>query len=230
MAPTLVMLHGANGTGALMAPLAERLRPWANVKTPDLLGHGGRPVPAHFSVPAFAEDLLAWLDERGIERAVLFGYSFGGYLALYLARRHARRVQALCTLAAKYVFDEATVQHFSYLADPDRLRRPGNPRAKQLEQAHAPQDWVSITNNNRRLFAELGKAPALTEADLQAIRMPALVISADQDQLVPQAETQALAKLLRARLGVFQGRAHPLAAVPVELVVPAIGRWLAGLS
>ncbi|HEX5476803.1 MAG TPA: alpha/beta fold hydrolase, partial [Burkholderiales bacterium] len=147
MHPSLVLLHGANGAGRLLAPLAEPLRAFAAVETPDLLGHGGRPVPERFSVAEFAADVLAYLDARGIERAVLFGYSFGGYLALYLARRFPERVRALCTLAAKYVFDEATVKHFSYLADPDRLRRPGNPRAKQLEQAHAPQDWVAITNN-----------------------------------------------------------------------------------
>jgi pimeloyl-ACP methyl ester carboxylesterase len=230
MPSTVVLLHGANGTGGLLAPLAEPLRAFASIEAPDLLGPGGRPVPERFTVPAFAADLIAYLDARGVERAVFFGYSFGGYLALYLACRFPERVRALCTLAAKYVFDEAAVKHLTYLADPERLRRPGNPRAQQLEQAHAPQDWVAITNNNRRLFAELEKAPALTEADLQAIRVPALVLSADKDQIVPQAETRALAKLLRARLGIFQGYAHPLAAVPVEMVVPAIGSWLAGLN
>ena len=77
MPPTLVMLHGSNGTGAALAPLADALRPHAAVETPTLLGHGGRPLPERLTVKAMADDIVAQMDERKITQAYVFGYSFG---------------------------------------------------------------------------------------------------------------------------------------------------------
>src|SRR3954469_8480628 len=103
MSPALI-LHGVNGCAAEMEPLAGPLRAYADVRVMDLLGHGGRPLPGQLSIPALADDVIAWLDRERIERAVLLGYSSGGYLSLYLARHHPQRVQAVVALVTKYVW------------------------------------------------------------------------------------------------------------------------------
>lgn len=227
MPPTLVMLHGAIGSGESLQVLASALSPHACIETPNLLGHGGRPVPASLSVQALADDVISYMDERQIARAFMFGYSFGGYTALYLARHHPDRVRGICLLAVKYVFDVKTVRHFSYLADPDRLRRPGSEYPTALARRHYPQDWVAITMLNKNLFLELGTNPALSEQDLRSINVPTLIISADQDQLVPWAETLALSQLIPAsRLEVFAGQAHPLLACPIQDIAEIMGKWL----
>lgn len=229
MPQPLLLLHGANGTAATMQPLVDPLR--ARVTAPvlalDLLGHGGRPVPEHFSVEDFAADVIATMDRDGIAQAVLLGYSFGGYIALYLARHHPRRVAGVCTLATKLRFDANTVQHFVHLADPARLSRPGNPRAAQLAQDHHPQDWRRISENNRALFTALGAIPSLTDDDLRAITAPALVISGELDQLVTPQETLEIAGLIpRSEVATFRGFGHPLAAVPLDRVAWLVGEWL----
>lgn len=233
MPPPLLLLHGSNGAASTMQALAEPLqkRTRVPVRALDLVGHGGRPVPEQFSVEDFAADVIATMDRDGIAQAVLLGYSFGGYLALHLARHHPQRIAGICTLATKLRFDARTVQHFVHLADPARLSRPGNPRAAQLAQDHHPQDWRQISERNRALFTALGAAPALTEDDLRTITAPVLVISGELDQLVPMAETKDIARLLpQSHLASFRGFGHPLAAIPLDRVSWLVAEWLKMLA
>ena len=223
----IVLVHGANGCGAEMEPLAVPLRAFGDVRTPNLPGHGGREVPPSFSIRQSAEDVVAGLDQGGIEAAWIVGYSLGGYIALYLARHHPGRVKGACALAMKYVFDVPTVQRWTYLAQPERLRRPGNPRAAELDAAHAPRDWTPITVANARLFEALGRDPELTDADLAAIARPVLLVNSNRDPLVPWQETVDISRRIPgSRLVMFYGLAHPMARVPVHPVGRAIGQWM----
>lgn len=62
----------------------------------DQRGHGGTSVPdADCSFALLAGDLLALLDEAGIERTVLMGVSMGAATALALAAGHPERVSRL---------------------------------------------------------------------------------------------------------------------------------------
>jgi pimeloyl-ACP methyl ester carboxylesterase len=223
----IVLLHGANGRGAEMEPLAAALRAFGEVRMPDLLGHGGREVPAAFSIRAWSDDVLAGLDRDGIAAAWLVGYSLGGYAALHLARHHPGRVKGVCAIAMKYVFDAATVQKWAYLAQPGRLSRPGNPRAAQLAAAHAPRDWTAVTLANVALFQALGREPELSVADLEAIQRPVLLVNSNRDQLVPWQETVEVSRRIAgSRLVMFYGQAHPLERVPVHPVGRAVGQWM----
>lgn len=225
--PQVVVIHGANGSAAEIEPLSAALRPYAEVAAPDLIGHGGRPVPELFTLRELADDVVRWLDARGIRRAFLVGYSVGGLVALLIARHFPQHVAGVCCIATKTVIDEATVGHWTYLASVERLGRPGNPRAAQLEKTHAPQDWRDVARANQRFFAELGRAPPIDAAALGAIRAPVMLVSSNRDPLVPWAETLALARLIPgSKLVMFYGLAHPIAQVPVHSVARVIHDWI----
>jgi pimeloyl-ACP methyl ester carboxylesterase len=210
-----------------MAPLAEALRPYTPTFSPNLLGHGGRPVPDRLSTRDLVDDLVAWLDREGIERTFVAGYSYGGMLALRLARDYPHRVLGVCALAAKHVFDAKTVEHWTYLASPERYEKPGNPRKAELQRIHAPQDWTALSKTMSRHYAELGREPPLSDGDLGSIVAPVLVISSNRDHVVPWEESLALAKLLRhSEIAMFYGVAHPLTAVPLHPVARIIGTWM----
>lgn len=229
--PVAVVIHGANGSSVEIEPLSEALRPYAQVHAPDLLGHGGREVPEVFTLPELAADVIAWLDRQGLARVFWVGYSVGGLLALYLARHYPERVIGVAAVAAKAVIDENTVKHWTYLASVERLSRPGNPRAAQLEKVHAPRDWRDVARANQRFFAELGKAVPLPAPDLAQIDAPVILVNSNRDPLVPWGETVALAKLLpRAKLVMFYGLAHPIGIVPVHRVAQVLGEWMAGVE
>jgi pimeloyl-ACP methyl ester carboxylesterase len=225
-APDIVLIHGANGCAAEMEPLAAPLRPFGRVFVLDLVGHGGRPVPEHLAIGDSAADVIEQLDRAGIERAFFVGYSLGGYVALYLARHFAARTAGACAIAAKLVFDDATVSRWCHLANPERLARPGNPRGPQMLSAHG-DGWRTVTTANAALFAQLGREPALGDADLAAIDRPVLLVNSNRDQLVPWSETLHLGAIIpAARLVMFYGLAHPLRNVQVNPVGYAVGQWI----
>jgi len=221
-----VILHGANGSAAEVWPIATGLRRFAPVFVPDLSGHGGRPVPSLLRFAGIAADVLAQLDARCLQRVFFVGYSLGGTLGLYLARHHPERVIGVASLAAKVAFDRATIDKWTYLIDPARLSRPGNPRQFELERIHFPQAWRDVALANRSMFLNLLEDPPLSGADLASISVPTLSLCGDADQIVTQAESTDLVRRLRGAGGFFAGQAHPLAAVPLAAVTQAIGNWI----
>ena len=225
MKPAMVLLHGSNGVPAEMSAFATAFAPRFEVMAPNLLGHGGRPVPDGYTLEEMADDLVATLALSG--PAWFFGYSLGGYLALYVARHRPDLVRGVVALAVKHVFDANGVGHVVYLAEPERLARPGNPRKAQMEQAHGEANWVAVTRNTQRLFQSFGERAPLDDDDLRAIAMPVLQLSGDIDSLVRLAEFNRLAGLLpNARHGLFPGGAHPIRKVPSHDVVRAVHRFV----
>lgn len=226
---SMIVLHGANGSNEEILPLAQALRPYGPVRVPDLLGHGGRPVPDRLSLSAVAQDVIDYLDSRQIARAYFVGYSMGGLIALYLAKHFPDRVCGVCTLATKHVMDEKTVQGLVELADPARPKRP-EARKVQLARIHYPQAWEVVLGATQRWIADIGATQPMGEAALRTITVPTLVISGDQDQIVPAAETIALANLLRSRPMLFPGQAHPVTQVPLQAVAREIATWIQSLE
>ncbi|MET0271338.1 MAG: alpha/beta fold hydrolase [Sphingomonas sp.] len=232
MADTLVLLHGANGSAEEMRPLAERMPAGITVFRPDWLGHGGRPAPDDdYGVDTIIADLELLLDAAGIGRCFLFGYSIGGYLALVLASRRPERARGVATLAARHVWHPHAVAHLVHLATPERLTRPGNPRAAELAAIHHPTDWTRVNAANRRLFASLQTEGALNDAAVRAIAAPGLVLNATADPLVPVAESHALAACFRTwRLGLFPGSAHPFRDAPLDDIATVLADFVRDVS
>jgi pimeloyl-ACP methyl ester carboxylesterase len=103
-APVVVLIHGLGLTRqsnfATIAPvLAERFR----VLSYDLCGHGETALPkAEPSLRVLSEQLIALMDELGIERAALVGFSLGGMINRRLAMDHPARVWALGVLSSPH--------------------------------------------------------------------------------------------------------------------------------
>jgi pimeloyl-ACP methyl ester carboxylesterase len=229
--PSLVVVHGANGSGATMQPLSEQLESYVEVFAPDLVGQGGRQLPERFRIEETAADVITQMDARDLARTYLFGYSSGGYLALYLARHYPERFIAISGLAVKYVFDERTVAHWTHLADPKRMQERNPGRVDELIRTHHPQDWVTLLQLTNEYFRDLGRKPPLSVDDLRAIAQPVMLFSSDNDQIVPLDESTELAKLLPdSRLVMFKGQSHPFNVVPVVAIARALTTWIGELQ
>jgi lipase len=94
----LVALHGITGHGARYRALAADYLPRHRVLAPDLRGHGHSPALPPWTLERHAADVLAVLDANGIERVPVLAHSFGGVVALHLARTAPARVSALLLL------------------------------------------------------------------------------------------------------------------------------------
>lgn len=129
--PAIVLLHGFTGslaTWQLFIPvLAARYR----VVAIDLPGHGATDAPdnpARYRMERVVDDLAAILDRLGIGRAVWFGYSMGGRVALHVAVARPECVAALILEGASPGIpdpDERTERIRSDQALAERIEREG---------------------------------------------------------------------------------------------------------
>ena len=63
---------------------------------PDLRGFGATPLgDGEPSVDVYADDVVAELDRRGIDQAVVGGVSLGGYIVMSMLLRYPSRIAAL---------------------------------------------------------------------------------------------------------------------------------------
>jgi pimeloyl-ACP methyl ester carboxylesterase len=104
----LLLLHGAVGATDQLEPLADHLKEKYLVHLLNFAGHGGAPLPTDdFSIQLFADETLNYLKQKNIPRISVFGYSMGGYVAMYLARHHPEIVEKIITLGTKFNWDES---------------------------------------------------------------------------------------------------------------------------
>ncbi len=194
----------------------------------DLLGHGRSDQPDDlrlYSMPLFAEQVIALLDHLGLERAVVGGASLGANVALELAVRHPDRIEGL--FIEMPVLDNAlaaVAAIFSPILLGLRVGRPAIELSSRLASL-LPRtnfvldiglDWVrrrpgpSIAVLEGLLLGET--APGREQRRL--IDRPALVVGHPRDPLHPFSDSGMLIEELRgARLleanSIFEWRIRP---------------------
>jgi pimeloyl-ACP methyl ester carboxylesterase len=119
----VVLLHGLTATRRYVVMGSRALeRSGHRVIAYDARGHGrSSPAPGRdaYTYDDLGGDLIAVLDDRGIERAVLAGASMGAHTLLWLALRAPERVAGLVVITPAY--DPATQDDEARLARWDAL-------------------------------------------------------------------------------------------------------------
>jgi pimeloyl-ACP methyl ester carboxylesterase len=125
----VVLAHGLTATRRYVVMGSRALeRGGHRVVLYDARGHGRSspaPAPDDYGYEALALDLLALLDDRGIERAVLGGASMGAQTALRLALDHGDRVAGLVLATPAYTPDGGHSDLARWDALSDGLRTGG---------------------------------------------------------------------------------------------------------
>ena len=93
--PPLVFLHGIGGAARAWHGQLDFFKHRYRAIAWDMPGYGDSPPLEPMTFPALADSLVALLDARSIERAVVVGHSMGGMVAQELVARMPDRVAAL---------------------------------------------------------------------------------------------------------------------------------------
>jgi pimeloyl-ACP methyl ester carboxylesterase len=98
-APVVALIHGLGLNRHVWDKYCSRLGQRYRVLSYDLYGHGeSAPPPQTPSVTLFSEQLIGLMDELGIAKSVLIGFSLGGMINRRVAIDHPGRVSALVIL------------------------------------------------------------------------------------------------------------------------------------
>src|SRR6266849_6261577 len=97
----LILLHGGLGSGEMFGPVFPQLGRSHQVIAVDLQGHGrtadiDRPI----DVRLMADDIAALIDQLGLKKPDLVGYSLGGGVALHTAAKYPAKVRRLVAVSA----------------------------------------------------------------------------------------------------------------------------------
>ena len=224
MKPPLLLLHGALGSPATLAPLANLLAPDFDLHLLAFAGHGGRAVEAAtFSLPRFADEVREFLAVRVAGPAHVFGYSMGGYAALLAASREPARFASISTLGTKLDWSPESAAAETRFLDPEKLLAKVPAFAETLRQRHAPADWAAVLHATSALLTAASATPPLTAAALAALPVPVQVLVGDADPTAGSPAGRELAAMLPlGRVAVLADTPHPLERVNLTQLVALI--------
>jgi pimeloyl-ACP methyl ester carboxylesterase len=213
----LLLLHGAIGSQKQLAPLAGLLQADYEVHTLNFSGHGGEALPGRFSIELFAKDVLRYLEQHSIPKADIFGYSMGGYVALWLAGHYPDQVQRVFTLATKFDWDPVIAEREIGMLIPEKIEEKLPGFANTLKERHAPEDWKQVLHKTAAMMLEMGRQNPLSPIELSAIRQHVIVCVGDRDKMVSLKETmEASARIPNSHFQVLPDTLHPIEQVPLE--------------
>ncbi|MBX3177882.1 MAG: 2-succinyl-6-hydroxy-2,4-cyclohexadiene-1-carboxylate synthase [Candidatus Hydrogenedentes bacterium] len=157
-APPVVFLHGFLGDASDWRAVAEALAPEHHVLAVDLPGHGPDATPTTMGLDACAEALLAGFARAGLRRPDVAGYSMGGRISLYLARRYPDRVGRLVLESASPGIADAAQRASRAVQDAALAERlaamePGGAAFRAFLE-----EWYAMS-----LFSTLQRRPELLE-------------------------------------------------------------------
>lgn len=167
----LLLLHGAIGAKDQLASLSAKLEKDYQVHSLNFNGHGGEiPSSDTFSISSFATDVLNYLQQNNIQQAAIFGYSMGGYVAMYLARHYPQTVTAICTLGTKFYWDEVVAAKETKMLNPAVIEEKVPAFAEQLQKRHSVSAWKEVLEKTKALLIQLGKNNILQLEDYHKYR------------------------------------------------------------
>ncbi|MFN8278348.1 MAG: alpha/beta hydrolase [Chitinophagales bacterium] len=213
----IYLLHGALGSSHELQPLANRLPFKTQLYT--FSGHGRTPSQTHAAtIQTYAHEVLQDMNARQIPQAAFFGYSMGGYVALWLARFYPERVQRVFTLGTKFHWNEQEAIKETSRLHADKIAEKVPAFANELAQRHGEQEWRSVLQKTAHLMHDLGKHHLL-ESDFNAITCPIILARAAHDTMVTKEETETAAQWLpKSQLITIPDSQHPIAQTNLEVL------------
>lgn len=244
--PVILLSSGLGGSGTYWQPNLAALAQDHRIITYDHRGTGrsSRVVAGDLTVEAMARDVIALMDNIGIETATFIGHALGGHIGLALALSAPERLERLVVINGWGKLDPHTARCFdTRLA----LLRDSGPRAYLHAQPLFlyPPQWISdhhdaLQDEEEAMLAHFPGAEMIQRriaavrrfgiaGRLDEIRVPTLLVAADDDMLVPPSASERLAAgIPGAQLARMASGAHACNVTRAEHFNMWLLDWLDG--
>jgi pimeloyl-ACP methyl ester carboxylesterase len=189
----LVLLHGNGGDHTYFKHQMDAFAQHYRVIAVDTRGHGESPRgEAPFTLEQFAEDLKEFLDEMGISKCHLLGFSDGGNIALIFALKYPQYLEKLVLNGANL----APSGMKPGVLIPLRLRWAVRRFAAQFHQGSQSQF---------EMLDLMVSQPQIDNHDLRKLRMPVLVVAGEKDMIAEPHTRSIAAPIPGAQLVILPG-------------------------
>jgi 3-oxoadipate enol-lactonase len=213
--PAVLFLHGAGSNAATWWQQLPVFAKGHRCVTMDIRCFGRSTAPtSEFTMPLFVGDVLAVLDEYGIERCAIVGQSLGGMIGLRVALQHPERVGAFVACDTTLAIDHPVLL--------ERLERRNVAQAGASVEQRSLGAWfmreqpalatlyaqINHFNPSAHRISPVEWRAGLTSlmqpgqlvplAALSTLRCPTLFVVGAEDPLVPAEVMHELAELVPA--------------------------------
>ena len=167
----ILFLHGNGESGEYFVNQIDVFAEKYHVYAVDTRGHGRTPRgEAPFTISQFADDLKGFMDEHGMERAHILGFSDGGNIALQFAIRYPERVD-------KLILDGANL-------DPSGVKKEDQDWIEEKYREYVQhQNESPEMKHKAELFGLMVNDPHIPETDLAKVTAKTLVIAGTEDMI-----------------------------------------------
>lgn len=248
--PTVIALHGFTGVGEDFQPLAEA---WGGpLLAPHLPGHRVPPPDPRpsFALAAQAEQVEALRRRLELERPFLWGYSYGGRIALQLLVEHSAHYRGAVLIGATPGIEDESERAARARDDDaraDAIERDGveaflaawQRRPIIASQARIDAGHRAVMASGRRRHTAQGLASALRGGGtgrmtplwdrLAQVRCPVLLLTGAEDRKFTAIAARMQTLLPRAEHVVIDDAGHCAHLEQVGASLAAIQAWSAAL-
>jgi poly(3-hydroxyalkanoate) depolymerase len=238
----LLLINGIGTSLEVLQPFADALDPALTVIRFDVPGTGGSPLPQRpYRFGGLCKLIAALLSQLGHETADVLGISWGGGVAQHFAAFQPRRCRrlVLVSTATGSLMVPARPSVLLRMATPRRHTDPGylQRAAPRLyggsARTEAHQAGAHLHRGQHPPLSSRGYLYQLTAAAgwtsvpfLPALRQPVLIMSGDDDPIIPLANAHLMHRLIPdSRLHVFRG-GHLGLVTEAEQLAPVVERFL----
>ena len=222
----IILLHGAIGAASQFEPLKALLKEKYNVFTFNFSGHGKMPFQTNFGIEQFALELDNFIVAHNLVQPTIFGYSMGGYVALYLAYIKPDLLGNIITLGTKWKWTPQIAQQEIKMLDAKTIAEKVPKYADVLMTRHG-DDWEKILQKTADMMLKLGERNILDEVVFSTIQQKVLIGLADNDTMVTLNETTTVFKQLKnANMFMLPASKHPIEMVNTPLLAKIIEDFL----
>jgi pimeloyl-ACP methyl ester carboxylesterase len=220
----VVFLHGVTDSWRSFEPVLRQLPPSIHAFALSQRGHGESSRPDGYSYRDMSEDVAAFMDVAGIEKAVLVGHSMGSLVAQRCAIDHPGRVLAVVLIGAfSTLHGRADIAEFVASAIAP-LRDPIDPafarewQVSTLARAIDPAFLDAVVSETlkvparvwHRTFSSFLETPDFSP-QLATISVPALLMWGDRDTYALSTDQDVLVgRIPGVRLLTYEGAGHAL--------------------
>ncbi len=175
----ILFLHGNGESCEYFVQQIDVFAEKYHVYAIDTRGHGRTPRgKAPFTISQFADDLKGFMDERGMERAHILGFSDGGNIALQFAIRYPEKVDKLILNGVNL--------------DPSGVKKEEQDWIEEVyREAVLHADESPKAKRKAELFGLMVNDPHIPETDLAKVTARTLVI-AGTDDMIEEAHTRTI--------------------------------------
>lgn len=212
-----LMLHGALGSAAQFNALLALKPSGAEAVALNFPGHGKAPADEPFSMEYFGASVLRYMDENGLGRARLCGYSMGGYVALWMAWKYPDRIEAVKTYGTKLEWNPEVAAGMSRMFDPEKIAAKAPALAESLAAIHGAGEWENLCRLTAGFLNRLGQGEGIPEEAFSRISCPVTIGWGNLDNVVGEAESRRVSELISgANFWILDGGKHLLEQTDVQ--------------